>query len=93
MEKFFAASRKAPAISWQVAALRVCFGHGEGDGAIKQRILALAKGTDGATTTLHAVQVGAFSPSTDNAVLEAVLGLGRKPVELNKRSGSCWPLA
>ena len=84
LEECSIASRNDPASSWQVAALQAWLGQDEDYAATRQRVLALAKGTDDATTALRAAQAGALRPSTDPAELEAVLALGRKAVELNK---------
>ena len=84
LEKCSAASQKDPESSWQVAALQAWFGHEEGYATTRQRILALARGTDDATLALCAAQAGALRPATDGAVLEAVLALGRKAVGLHE---------
>jgi tetratricopeptide (TPR) repeat protein/tRNA A-37 threonylcarbamoyl transferase component Bud32 len=84
LEECSAASRKDPERSWQLAALQAWFGHDEGYAATRQRILAFARETDDATLAIRAAQAGALRPSTDGAVLEAVLALGRKALGLHE---------
>ena len=72
-----------------IAALQAWFGEHAAYVATRQRIVAVAKGTDSAVTARRAAQAGALRPSTDNAELEALLALGRKAVEL---SGDEWEL-
>ena len=84
LEECSTASRNDATISCQVAALQAWFGHDEGYAATRQRSLAFARGTGDATLALCAGQAGALRPSTDGAVLEAVLALGRKAVGLHE---------
>ncbi len=77
-------SRKDTEAFLSLAALLVWLGKDEGYAAARQEILGFAKGNHDAETVSRAAQAGALRPSTDEAIREAVLALGRQAVELNK---------
>ena len=64
--------------------LQAWLGLDEEYGATRQRVLALAKGTNDAAVARLAAQAAVLRPSTDPAELEAVLALGREAVGRNK---------
>ena len=78
-----ALSRKDTESFLSLAAFLAWLGKDDGYATTRQRILAFAEGNNDAETVSRAAQVGALRPSTDEAVLAAVLALGRKAVELN----------
>ena len=63
--------------SLKVAALQAWFGQEKELAATRQRVLAYANGTSEATTADRAAKACSLLPSTDKAVLEAVLALAR----------------
>ncbi len=77
------------ASSRTLGSLQVWLGQDKEYGETRRRVLALVKGTDDAAEARRAAQTAALRPSTDPEELEAVLALGRKAIELNRRE---WEL-
>jgi len=87
LEECYAAGRNDPERSWLVAALQSWYGFDDDYAATRRRIFESAGGTSDPTTALRAAQSGALAQSTDRAILQETLELGRKALQLNKEEG------
>ena len=85
-----AANPKDTLLSLKVAALQAWFAQEKELAATRQRILALAKGTDEAMTAERAAEACSILPHTNQAEIEAALALGRTAVNVD--NGGAWNL-